>query len=315
MKKNKLVKILSIIFTISFLFKTSIKSEIQNSIIAKVGNEVITAVDLENEIRTLIFLNGNQVNQELIDKSKDVAIKSLIRQLIKKNEIKKYNIKKYDKRDLEKYITNIANKFKTTKRGLKEIFISNNISYSQFIDRHETELLWNTLIFSLYKNQISINVVEIENEVNTIISDKKFSVEYKLSEIEIKKTSNSSKIIENILESIKKEGFKATAQKFSISPSAPNGGQIGWFKKDALSEVYARQIENLKEGETSVPIKYEDRVVILRIDEIKSSIMKEENNLEEIKNKVLYKKKQEKLNLFSRSHFSNLENTTLIIFR
>ena len=102
MKKNQLVKILSIIFTISFLFNTSIKSEIQNSIIAKVGNEVITAVDLENEIRTLIFLNGNQVNQELIDKSKDVAIKSLIRQLIKKNEIKKYNIKKYDKRDLEK---------------------------------------------------------------------------------------------------------------------------------------------------------------------------------------------------------------------
>ena len=99
MKKNQLVKILSIIFTISFLFNTSIKSEIQNSIIAKVGNEVITAVDLENEIRTLIFLNGNQVNQELIDKSKDVAIKSLIRQLIKKNEIKKYNIKKYDKRE------------------------------------------------------------------------------------------------------------------------------------------------------------------------------------------------------------------------
>ena len=295
MKKNQLVKILPVVCIISFLFNTLLKSEVENSIIAKVGNEVITTIDLENEIRTLIILNGNQINQELINKSKDVAIKSLIRQLIKKNEIKKYKIKKYDKRDLDKYIGNIANKLKTSKRGLKDIFLANNISYSQFIDKGETELLWNTLIFTLYKNQITINVIEIENEVSKIISSKKFSVEYKLSEIEIKKTSDSSLIVNNIFETIKKEGFKTAAKEFSISPSATNGGEIGWFKKEALSEVYARQIEGLKKGETSVPIKYEDRIVILKIDEIKSSRIKEEENLEEVKNKVVYKKKTRKI--------------------
>ena len=39
------------------------------------------------------------------------------------------------------------------------------------------------------------------------------------------------------------------------------------------------------------------------------------NNVDELKKKILSQKKQEKLNLFSRSHFSNLENTTIIDFQ
>ena len=42
---------------------------------------------------------------------------------------------------------------------------------------------------------------------------------------------------------------------------------------------------------------------------------KSEEELKIIKNNILNQKKQEKLNLFSRSHFSNLENSIVIEFK
>ena len=47
----------------------------------------------------------------------------------------------------------------------------------------------------------------------------------------------------------------------------------------------------------------------------KAKVDKDEIDLNEIRKKILNKKKQQKLALFSRSHFSNLENTIVIDFQ
>ena len=56
---------------------------------------------------------------------------------------------------------------------------------------YEIELLWNTLIFQLYKNQINVNILEVENEVEKISKNKN------LEELKI--------IKENILSQKKKD--------------------------------------------------------------------------------------------------------------
>jgi hypothetical protein len=42
---------------------------------------------------------------------------------------------------------------------------------------------------------------------------------------------------------------------------------------------------------------------------------KSDEEIKEIRNNILNRKKQEKLSLFSRSHFSNLENSIVIEFK
>ena len=61
------------------------------------------------------------------------------------------------------------------------------------------------------------------------------------------------------------------------------------------------------------PIVNSDSIFILKINNL---IQQKVENLdpEKIKDLILRKKKEEKLELFSRSHFSNLENTTLVNF-
>jgi hypothetical protein len=188
-------------------------AEIKNSILVKVGNEIITSLDLRNEILTSLIVNKIDVNQENIDASKNLAIKNLINKKIKRIEITKYQIADYNKNDLQKYLTNISNLFETNSSGLKKLFETNNIDYDTFVYNYETELLWNTLIFRIYSNQTNINIIEVENELEKIKND-----------------------------------------KADLDP-------------------------------------------------------------EEIKKQIINTKKQEKLNLFSRSHFSNLENSTNIEFK
>ena len=46
-------------------------SAVQDKIIANVQNEIITAYDMENEIRTLLILSGQEISQKNIDKTKN----------------------------------------------------------------------------------------------------------------------------------------------------------------------------------------------------------------------------------------------------
>ena len=166
------IKIVFLIFVFFLSFLTISTAEIKNSILVKVGNEIITSLDLRNEILTNLIINKIDVNQENIDASKNLAIKNLINKKIKRIEIKKYQITDYNKNDLQKYLTNISNLFETNSSGLKKLFEASNISYDTFVYNYETELFWNTLIFKIYINQTNINIIEVENELEKIKNDK-----------------------------------------------------------------------------------------------------------------------------------------------
>ena len=174
--------------------------------------------------------------------------------------------------------------------------------------------MWNSLIFKIYRNQLNINPVEVENEIKQTINKKNNIIEYKLSEIEIPITKDIQKIINQVYDSIDKDGFKNAAKKFSVSTSSINNGEIGWISENTLSKNYLNELKKIKEGGVSRPIKIVDSVVILKIDNIKTTA-NVNINLNKIKDRIINQKKEEKLKLFSRSHFSNLENSILIEFQ
>ena len=103
LNSNKFLLIL--IISISFIFNYAFSS-INNKIIVKVGNEIITSYELENEIRTILFLSKNQINQENINKVKKKAISGLINKKLKKEEIEKYGIK-LDQSKVRSYLNNL----------------------------------------------------------------------------------------------------------------------------------------------------------------------------------------------------------------
>lgn len=165
MRKVNLI-IIFVFFLFEVLIISNLHSKIINKIVIKVGNSLITSIDVQNEIITNLIITNQEITQKNVNDNKNFATKSLIYKLIKKSEIDKYEIKDYSKNDLEIYILNVSKSLNTNKNGLKEIFKQNNINYQAFVDRQKTDLLWNTLIYKLYRNQTNVNIVEVENEVN-----------------------------------------------------------------------------------------------------------------------------------------------------
>jgi len=315
MRTKYLVKIFLFLF-FYICFFSNVVGKINNSIVVKVGNEIITNSDLENEIKTMLILSNKNISQSNINGVKNLAIKSLINNLIKKNEIKKQKIDTYHPKELEAYLSKICDQLKTDRTGLKNIFVKNNLNYDYFIEKNKTELIWKTLIYSLYKNQININTVEVENEIKNRLKNKKNKIEYELSEIEISSNSkNIDKLLKDIYKSIEIDGFMKTAKKFSTSTSASEGGKIGLFPEKTLSKIYLTELKKIKSGQITGPIKNSDSFIILKIDSI--NIIKKEGDidLDKLKEEVVAKKKEEKLQLFSKSHFTNIQNLTLVKFQ
>ena len=99
-------KILYLIILFLSCGLTSVKSD-ENKILFKINNDIITTVDLINEIKYLKIFNKelNNVEQE---KLYEISKKSIIREKLKKIELSKY----FEKLEIErKYLENIISNF------------------------------------------------------------------------------------------------------------------------------------------------------------------------------------------------------------
>ena len=282
-----------------------------NKILLKVENEIITNYEVKDKILRTLYLTNQEINQYNINKLKKISLDSVIQLTIKKIELLKYNLN-LDQIQLTSYLNRISN---NNILGFQENFIENKLSYDLFLDEVKTELKWKKLIYEIYSNKISINEESISNELEEIIKNNKKIEEVNISEIEIMvdQQSNKTNTIE-IQNDIKEIGFENAALKYSISPSSAQKGNLGWLNVKTLSNQIYDIIYKMQPGEISEPIKKQNSILFLKINDRRVS---ETNKLDlsELKKNLLNQRKNELFNLYSQSHISKLKNSILIEYR
>lgn len=293
-----------------FYFEKSF-AEINNSIIISVGNQPITKLDLLKEIKMVAILSNTNISNENKEQIKKLAVQSLINRTIKNQEIVKYGIENYDKKDLDQMISDTEKKLGLSRKELKNLFELQNLNYNSLITKFETDLKWNSLIFRLYKNKITLNTVELESQIRSEVENTKQNRIFYISEIVINLPEDGgNNAIKEVLESINNNGFENAAKKLSISSSAENGGKIGWFQETQLSKKIFSNIENIKVNEVGKPLIIDNTIVFIKKNDEKTNDL----DVEKIKQNIVSKEKEKKLRTFSKSHFSNLERTVQIKF-
>ena len=307
MKKTKVILLLFILF-VTFQY-SKVFSKINNSVIISVGNQPITQLDLIKEMKIISIITNNKIDDNNKEGIKNIAVQALIKRKIKEIEIKKYNIQNYNFEDLNNLILKASQNIGTDENGLRQRFKNNNIDFNNLTKNFEIDLLWNTLIFELYKNKVALNMNEIEDKINQEIENTKEKRRFLLYEIEIGKTDNSANV-KKVIDNIKLEGFENTAKKFSISKSSQYGGNIGWVNDNNLAKKVYQSIKDLKINEVSDPIYLDETILFIKKVSEKTFGKKIEN----IKDKVVKSEKLKKLQMFSNAHYSNLKKTTQINF-
>jgi len=299
MKINKNISILI------FFFLLISNLNAQNIIIKfKINETIVTNIDIQNENQYLIALNPKLqgLDKNLQEK---IAVDSLIKEIIKKNDLAKYFDLSKQNPFLESYLKNYY-----TNLGFADLnsFEKHLDAYSLSIElikkKLNYELLWNQLIFDKYNQQLKINKSLLLEQIN---NQNENLIEYNLSEIffKLNKGEIEKDKIELIKQSIQAIGFENTANLYSISESSKIGGKIGWIDENNLSKNISNSLKNLNSGEYSDLIKVNNNYLILYVNEKKISKKKIDKKLE--LQKLIKLKKNEQLNNFSKIYFDKIK--------
>jgi peptidyl-prolyl cis-trans isomerase SurA len=254
---------------IIFFFVSENIYALENKILIKVNNEIITSLDINNEINYLIALNKNIENLDE-EKKYDIAKNSLIREKIKKIEILNY-IKKIE---IEEKISDEILKSTYLRLGIssKEEFLNYiknyNININTIVEKVSIEVLWNQLIVSKFSDKIKINKDQLRNKI--LIKSNKEIKRYLLSEI-LFSISNNNELqtkLNKIKASIIELGFENTAAIFSISDSSKIGGKLDWINESVLSEKIRYELNNIKIGGLTSAIVTPGGFLLLKIEDI-----------------------------------------------
>ena len=99
--------------------------------------------------------------------------------------VPKFNIKSDNNIQINNHLKSLSSKYKTNIDGMKKIFKNNNLDFELYVNEIETEFNWQKLIFSTFRDKITLDKNEIDNELNDLLETKSNLQEYELSEIEI----------------------------------------------------------------------------------------------------------------------------------
>ena len=288
-----------------------VEAAIKDSLFAVVGNKAITQSDIINEIKIILILTGQSFTEDIKEQLQSGAIQSIIRRNIKKIEIEKYNSLTFNRPDVDKELIKLANNLSMDLDTFKNTFIANGIPFSNVIDQIQIELLWNSLIFELYKDRLVISLDEISEQLKSI-QNKKEIEEYLISEIIIKPVPKDKleSTIKEIKNKIKIEGFEKVAMNLSISETALQGGDLDWISENAISEKFKSKIINTPVGNISEPILLPEGILFFKVRDKRK--LKKIVNLEDAKNQLVKVEKTKILRMHSLSHYKNLRKSITI---
>ena len=305
---NSILILLSVLFF--FLFNIAKGSIIE--IKAKVKNEIITNIDIENEKKYLIFLNPRLIE---LDKNRiqRVSKDSLITEIIKKNELKNvfdFNSTQNIIVDLEKNI--IRNKNIGSKSEFIKLLKVNNLEYEMVRDKLHIEGLWNQLVLKKYISNVKINKEDLKKEILEQYDNRKKIFEYNLSEIVFREKLNEGleETLENVKKNINEIGFENTANIYSVANTPKNGGLIGWINELQLSKIINAEIKNLDINEVSKPIKIQGGYILIKLNNKKE--FNQEFNLDEQLKRSINEETNRQLNNFSIIFFKKLKKNIKI---
>ena len=302
------MKIVFSIF-IYFIFFTNLTLALENKILIKVNNEIITTVDLLNEIKYL-----NSINKNFKDFKKEeiyiISKKSLIREKIKEIELLNY-FKEIKIKD--ELFNNLINdhikrlKFSSLAE-FKNHLKNNDVKFEVIKKKITVEILWNRLIFNKFSKNVKIDREQIKTELN----NSNIKKELLLSEI-LFTVENNENLVDKyklIVKNINEKNFDKAASIHSISDTSKSGGKLGWIPMSALNQKIKKELLNINIGDFTKPIVIPGGFLIIKINDARK--IKDKIDIKKEVESIAERKTNEQLNQFSAIYFNKIKKNIKI---
>jgi len=276
-------------------------------IYALVNGEVITSSDMQSRINAFILTTGIPYNAKTKEMITNKVLQGAIDEKLKIQEAKKNKIV-VTPHELRRAVLEFERSNNMPKGQLERVLAQANVRMNVWTKQIEADLAWKKLISGKAAGRISVGESEINRAFNDIKKDMT-TQKYLLSEIVISK--KDAKDIRGLVEVLRQDPrFDLYAMQFSQSPSAANGGHLGWVLKGKLPAPLENAAFRLKEGAVSDPVVFGNDYYIFKMEKIFNP-KTDAKSLPDRKQVKAYLENK-KLEEFSTKYIKDLRNRALI---
>lgn len=240
----------------SFALASSLK------IAALVNGEIISSEDLQNRINAFMMNTKIPFNSQTKSMITQRVLNNAVDEKLKLQEAAKNGISISDKEVAAQMRLFEQNNGIPTGQ-LTKILQKAGVSEDTMQEQLKSDLAWVRLIRKKYYAEGT----PTQKEINQTMAEAKADLDtpkYMVSEIFIKKSNakNIWQLVDNLRQD---DRFELYAMQFSDSPSAANGGNLGWVNTGKLASVLESKLKNMDIGDISDPIMLGDGYYILKL--------------------------------------------------
>ena len=291
-----------IFITILLTFFIFIKSiAVENKILFKVNNKIITSLDIIDEIKYLRAINKqlqNVKNKELYE----IAKNSLIKEKIKEIEITKYFLDfEIDENTVDQILIEALRQKEIKNAEQASNYLKNQKLNTETVrNKVKIEMLWNRLIVMKFSKNIKVSQETIKKELLNKSNQREFLV----SEIvfNLKQGETVTDKYKLVKKKINDANFSQAALIYSISNTSSNGGELGWIKETVIEKKIRQILLKTTIGDFTQPIKIPSGFLILKKND--ERIVPKNIDLEKETKQIVNEIKNYQLNQFSNIYFN-----------
>ncbi len=235
-----------------------------DSIVAIVNDDIITATELDAEVRRISQeLRRRNTQAPSLDILQRQVLERLVNRKIQLQTAKRANIA-VDDEALNRALTNIAAESNLTLSQFRQVLVRDGVSFEQFRENIRDEITLNRFYQRQIDSRVNVSDADIDAFLETQQTQGNISVEYQLGHILIaipenataEEVSAAREKAEAIVKRLQDGAdFAETAVTESDGSTALDGGNLGWRAANELPTLFAPIVPNMKKGDTSDVIK------------------------------------------------------------
>ncbi len=234
---------------------------------AFVNGAVISNYDLDQRTALFAATSGVRPTEENLAQVRVQVLRSLEDEMIQLQEANKHRIS-VTKTEVDRAINDVAKDNGITVPQILDTLNRAGVSTQTFAQQISSQLIWQKVVTARYGTDVLIGDQEVDEAMNRLRqgSDKP---QFLLSEIylgvdrsedDVSVRASAEQFAQQIMQGV---SFAIVAGQFSQSPSAADGGDIGWVTQGELAEELDTALLQLKPGQIAGPIRAEGGYHIL----------------------------------------------------
>ena len=226
---------------------------------AFVNGAVISNYDLDQRTALFAATSGVQPTEGNLAQLRAQVLRSLEDEMIQLQEANKHRIS-VTKTEVDRAIADVAKDNNIAIPQLLDTLTRAGVSTNTFAQQISAQLVWQKVVTARYGTDVLISDQDVDEAMNRLKqgSDKP---QFLLSEIylgvdrsedEVSVRASADQFVQQIMQGV---SFGIVAGQFSQSPSAVDGGDIGWVTQGELAEELDAALSQLKPGQIAGPIR------------------------------------------------------------